>query len=78
MLVSRGHLCQFASKSVHLFLNYGVYKFGSKLTEGRMDEQAENITTLASLDWRWHKKRKAQRIIGTGTSQLGDEIEDWT
>jgi len=37
------HLCQLASKSVHLFSKYRVDKFGE--TNERMDERTDNVRT---------------------------------
>ena len=45
-------LCQFATKSVHLFSKYYVRKVGN----GRTNGQVDNIMPPVNLDWRRHKK----------------------
>ena len=50
------YLCQFASKSVHLFSKYSVHKFGNRRTDGRTYGQPENIMpSTVILACRRHK-----------------------
>ena len=58
------HLRQFAPKSVLLFSVCGVYKFGARWMDERMNGQTENITSMpppAYLVWWKHKNNFAQK-----------------
>jgi len=40
------HVCQLASKSVHSFSKYRVYKFRNRRMDGQTDKQTDNMRKL--------------------------------